>query len=1175
LKLFHWGNPRPAHPSGRFRIERKTPALHRLSAALALTFTVLPALSAAQTPPQPAAPTNAGPGHLEVDNLPNPLGIDDPAPRFSWQLDDPARGAKQSAYQILVASSSDRLLAGNGDVWDSGRVASSQSLDVAYAGPALSPSTRYFWRVTLWSAAGTPYAPSQPSWWETGLMSQSAQNENWQAQWIGYETPEEAAVRHAQAQWIMSPDAQALASEKSAERRFAYRTVIQLSKPVRSAALYATAQDTVSAWINGAPVLASSPLPPWKALPWRKFIRADVTHQLASGANTLALESVHYTENANGEANEDPPPLIATLFVQFADGAVATFSTNPEWKTAIHPAAGWQQPGFDAGAWKSALPFKPLDANATADLGHPWIPDSVKELRHVFSLDGPVKSARLYVTALGWYTMTLNDAPLDDAAQQWFAPGWTDYRERVIYQTYDVTDQINEQQPDGSTNTYSHVLTALLAPGWYSTALTWLQQPNVYGATPPALRAQLRIEHSDGRVEWITTDAHWQARTTGIVRAELYDGETEDRRKWGPPESNAIGSAADGWRNAQIVEPAPMKIVAQDFQPIRAERFPDDTTSLSAKSLTQPRPGVFVYDFGQNLTGAEIVNVAGPPGMQVRLRFAEVLNPDGTIYTDNLRTAKATDVFTLSEGNAGGANSFEPQFTFHGFRYAEVTGVPQDFLNTPIPTTPPTPAKDAVSAVVLHTDAPFTAKLTTGSPLINQLWSNILWGQRSNFVGVPTDCPQRDERLGWMGDAQVFWRAASYNMDLAAFSRKFAADMRGTQFDTPFYGIYSPGVFTPNAGHGAGWSDAGVIVPWTSWLQTGSTRIIEQNWDAMTKYLDAIAAANPGFLWQNDYGDPFGDWLSPEGKTDEVLIATAYWAYDVTLMRQMALATGRSAEAQTYAQLFEKIRSAFQEKFVHSDGFIAGADNTPSPFGQINNPNAKSTGGDTQTGYVLALHMNLVPENLRAAAAKHLAGKIHLNHDLLGTGFLGTPYVLEELTRAGYAQLAYTLLLNTRYPSWEYMVTHGATTMWERWNGDQMRDDPSMNSYNHYAYGAVADWIYRYAAGIDAMPADPGFHTVLLHPVFDPRLGSLSFDYDSSYGTIHSDWKIAGNTATWHITLPANTTGWLPLGADESTQYKLEGVPLAQSGLVTAAARQGQSGFELEPGTYTFTIALQ
>ena len=1090
---------------------------------------------------QPAI--TSGPAELRVDNLTNPLGIDDPAPKFSWQLRDAEMGAKQTAYEVLVASSPELLAQGKADVWDSGRVASGQSLNVRYGGPSLKASTRYSWCVKLWSADGRAYAAGETAWFETGLMSQDA----WKAQWIGYETPEEATVRHAPAEWIANPDAKSQAIAKDAEQRFAYRTTIALPQTVKFAALYATGRDTVAAWVNGAQVLNENPLPPYKQMPWKKFVRADVTSQLGVGKNALAIEVLHYVVNPNGMATDDAPPMIATLVVEYADGSWASFSSNTEWKTAINSggkgaAAGWQQASFDDAAWKAALVWMPLSSRRSESLGHPWIPDTVKELRHSFTVDKPVKSARLYATALGAYMMNLNE--WWNTGDQVLAPGWTDYRERVVYQTYDVTGQVVQGK---------NAISALLAPGWYETPLEWFQQPNNYGVTPPALRAQLRIEHTDGSVEWVDTDATWQAAESSLS-AELYDGATMDMgHGW-------VGVSSpdfkDDWfqDRAAVIHPAAVEIVTQDFPPIRVER------TLEAKSLTEPKPGVWVYDFGQNFSGIEELRVHGPVTADVRMRFAEVLNPDGTLYTDNLRTAKATDYFLHLRSDGG--YDLSPQFTFHGFRYAELTGL----LSAP--------DKNSVKAHVFHTDAPWTAKLETSSAMINQLWSNILWGQRSNFVGVPTDCPQRDERLGWMGDAQVFWRTASYNMDLAAFSRKFAADMRGTQAGQPFYGIFSPGTVTPFAGQAAAWSDAGVIVPWTSWLQTGDTSIVDQNWAAMTKYLDAIAAANPSFLWENEYGQPFGDWLSPEGKTDERLLATAYWAWDATLMREMALATGRTADADKYAALFEKIRAAFQRQFVRSDGFVAGADNSPSQFGVINNPNAKSQGGDTQTGYVLALHMNLLPENLRAAAAKRLVDKIEANHNLLATGFLGTPYLLEELTKAGYAKLAYTLLLNTQYPSWGYMVEHGATTMWERWNGDQMRDDPSMNSYNHYAYGAVADWMYRYAAGIDATPMDAGFHTVVLHPVFDERLGHVSFDYDSAYGPIHSDWTVTGATAVWHVTIPANTTGWLPLSAMDGLEYTVEDATPDKKDLVPTTTRNGERGLILLPGGHTFKVKL-
>ncbi len=1076
----------------------------------------------------------SGPVELRIDNLKSPLGIDDPAPRFSWQLRGPERGARQTAFQVQVASQAELLHQGKANVWDSGRFESNASLNVHYAGPALKPGTRYFWRVKVWNAAGKAYPESGISWWETGLLKQDA----WRGGWIGYETAEEAAVRHAPAQWIANPDA---GMDKSTEQHFSYRQTVTLAKPVRQASLYATGQDTVSAWINGVQVIAADPLPAWKQMPWKKFVHVDATGKLAAGENTIAIEAVHYGANSNGMAEADAPPVIATLVVEYTDGTRAVFGSDESWKTASHAAEGWQRAGFDDSGWKRAAVWAQAPGQRSAPAMHPWIPDSVKALRKTFDVAGDVKTARLYATALGAYEAFLNGKRVGDDV---LAPGWTDYRQRVKYQTYDVTGLVSRGQ---------NALAALLAPGWYETPLEWLQQPNNYGDTPPALRAQLRIEYIDGTVAWVATDPTWEASTSYILHSEIYDGESQDARRM-QPGWDTVRFAGSKWQSVLAIEPQPVAIEAQDYPSILVER------EVAAKSLTEPRPGVYVYDFGQNLAGVERFRAEGPAGTDVRLRFAEILNADGTIYTDNLRTAKATDHFILS---GKGVEQFTPQFTFHGYRYVEVTGLPT------------APAKDAVTAIVIHSATPVTARLTTGSEMLNQLWSNILWGQRSNFVGVPTDCPQRDERLGWMADAQVFWRAASYNMDLAAFSRKFAGDMRGTQDGTPYYGIYSPGTAQTSSSSGAGWSDAGVIIPWTSWLQNGDTSMIEQNWAAMEKYLHAIEAANPDGLWKREFGIPFGDWLSPEGRTDQVLIATAYWAYDVTLMKQMAHASGRTGDEQKYARLFEKIRAAFEKQFVRQDGLVAGADNSPSPFGVLSNPDAKSKGGDTQTGYVLALHMNLVPEQLRPAAAQKLIGKIQANRGLLGTGFLGTPYLLEELTKAGHSKEAYKLLLNTQYPSWGYLVEHGATTMWERWNGDQMKSDPSMNSYNHYAYGAVADWIYRYAAGVDATPLDAGFHTVVLHPAFDARLGHVSFDYDSGYGPIHSNWTVKGLTANWQVTLPANTTGWLSLNAAEAARYKLEGTPLAESKLAKPATRVEQSGYELPAGSYSITVTLE
>ena len=1100
------------------------------------------------TSAQGPASTTTGPVHLQVDDLQHPLGIDDVTPRFSWQLNDTARGSLQTAYRILVATKPEMLSDGKADMWDSKKVSSAQSLNVKYAGSPVKPSTRYWWRVELWGADAKQYPASATEWWETGLLSQSA----WWGDWVGWESAEEAAVRKAPAVWVANPDVIPGSAKPSSEQRFAYRTTITIEKPVRQAILFTTGEDTVAAWVNGQQVMTASAYPPYHHLPWKKFVRADVTAQVVEGKNTVALQSVHYIDKYGETKRKDAPPMIATVVLLYKDGSTAAFGSNGTWRTAIEPSGDWTKRDFNDADWKSAVAWNQAKGPEEQPVLQPWIPDSVKVLWKSFDagkqINHPsdaepsppgateIKSARLYATALGTYELHLNGERVGDSVM---APGWTDYRERVLYQTYDVTTLVRSG---------ANVIEALIAPGWYSTSLEWLQQPNNYGDTPPALRAQLRIEYADGKVEWVGTDASWKADTSFIVHSELYDGETQDLREQYRT-FNRTGDGAAAGKPVEIIHPKEIKIEAQAFPPIGIDQ------ALSVVKMTEPKPGIFIYDFGQNMAGVEKLVVSGAAGTDVQVRVGEALNPDGTLYTENLRTAKATDHFILS-GLA--TDVLVPHFTFHGFRYIEITGVKN--------------ASDVhgVFAQVLHTDFNVTAKLQTGNAMVNKLWSNILWGQRSNFVGLPTDCPQRDERLGWSADAQVFWRAASYNAALAAFTRKFAADLRGTQVGTPYYGIYAPGTAKISPGVAAAWSDAGVIIPWTSWLQTGDTSVIDENWQAMRKYVDAIDARNPDGIWHNDSGIPFGDWLSLEGRTQEDLVATAYWAYDVDMLRQMARATGRRDEEEHFADLESKIRDAFDKKYVHADGYIPGADNSPSPFGDINNPNAKATGGDTQTSYVLALHMNLLPDEMRSVAADRLVKKIEANHGLLNTGFVGTPYLLEELTRTGHTRLAYDLLLNTGMPSWGYLIDHGATTTWERWNGDEMLGDPQMNSYNHYAYGAVADWIYRFAAGIDASPLDAGFHTVVLHPVFDARLSPLEFNYASSYGEIKSNWTIKGDAVVWKVTLPANTTGRLEVRDGQAARYRVDGVRLSESPL----AKKVEGGFELAAGSYRFEVEM-
>ena len=1085
---------------------------------------------AAERPARVAAPGK--PVALECDSLESPLGDDAKEPLLSWKLQDGRIGARQTAYRILVASAPNLLTDGRPDVWDSGRVESDRSVDVPYGGRQLSPETRYYWRVQAWDMDGAAYPLSDVNWWETGLLDQA----NWKAQWIGYEDAEQKSVRQAQAAWITNPRIPGDAGK--GQTRHDFRLTFDVPGPVKRAVLYVTGEDTAAAWIDGRQVMEAQAQPAWGRTPWKTYSREDVSGEVHPGQNLLAAEVTRF-----GGGNQGQTPMSAALYLEMADGSSRVLkSGTPEWKAQLNAQGNWAAANYEDAGWPHAVPYAPgKDTFGGSDkLGSPMPTAAVAALRHSFELTKQVASARLYATALGAYKFSLNGKPVGD---QVLAPGWTDYRQRVTYQAYDVTALV--QQGDNAIGAY-------LAPGWYSTPLEWIGQGNNYGETPNALKAQLRITYTDGTVEWIATDASWKADISPITSAEIYDGESYDARRLQAGWDTASFSDAN-WQPVSLVHPHEPEIVWQSFQPIRAKDI------VQAKSVTNPRPGVFIYDFGQDLAGVARIRVRGKAGTDVRLRFGELLNPDGTLYVANLRNAKATDHYILA---GKGVEEYQPTFTFHGFRYMEISGLPEN------------PGLGAAQAVVLHTDAPLTAQLKTGNAMVNQLWSNILWGQRSNFLSVPTDCPQRDERLGWAADAQVFWRTASFNMDLTAFSREYAADLRGTQAGTAMYGIYAPGTSKPNSGFGPGWSDAGVIVPWTSWIQNGDASIIRQNWDGMAKYVAAILASNPDYIWKNNGGIAFGDWLAPEGPTSQELLATAYWAYDVNLMQQMAHAVGSDEDERRYADLFGKIKAAFIHAYVRPDGFVravipaqggtagAGTDHVAVPV-------------ETQTGYVLALHMDLLPAGLRAQAATRLVDLIAANGWKLGTGFLGTPYLLEELSDAGHADAAYRLLLNREYPSWGYMVEHGATTMWERWNGDKMIGDPGMNSFNHYAYGAVGEWLYRYAAGVDTTAADAGIHTILLHPNFDARLGNLDFSYESRYGTVHSEWTVKGESARWSVTVPANTRARMSLSSREAAAYMIDGKPLAQSPSVkTLAGGQNLNSYELSAGTYVFTVRL-
>ncbi len=1060
--------------------------------AVAVTVAAVPALHS-----ETATAT-----HLQCESMENPLGIDIAHPRFSWWMEGDARGAKQSAYEIQVASSVEALSKSEADVWDSEKIGNSESVNVPYSGPELKSRRRYFWRVRVWDQDGktSPYSAIQ--WWEMGLLAR----EDWKAEWISRNDAVARGDEEAGAKWIWMAKEPA----KPVVREHGFRFGFELGETPRAATLLITGKENIATWVNGKIVLRKSGYTPYGTrTPWGRMRVVDVEKELRKGENVIAAEAILDPSDVSDAG------LIAVLRVEMADGKIARFVSNEDWRAAqVKGVNNWFAEKFDDSAWpKAAI----LSEKEQVKLGRPWPAQAANLFRTTFQASKPVRSARIYSTAMGSYQLYLDGQRVGNDI---LAPGWTDYRKRIVYQVYDVTAQLKEG---------ANALAAILGDGWYASGMTWLQNRYIYGPPPPRLLAQLEIEYADGTRDTVATDGSWKTTAAPIVKSEIYDGEEYDARNevsgWNQP-----SSTKGNWEAVRVESAPGVAMVAQDYQPIRAEKV------LSAKQVTNPAPGDYVFDLGQNMVGWARLRVAGPRGTKVTLRFAEVLQPNGEVYTDNNRTAEATDSYVLS---GDGQEIFEPHFTFHGFRYVELKGFPGE------------PSRDAVQGVVFHSDIPFTMQFESGNVNVNQLWSNILWGQRGNFLSVPTDCPQRDERLGWTGDAEVFWRTASFNQNLGAFSHKFTADLRDAQTEAGAFTDYAPSSTTGQEG-APGWGDAGIIIPWTAYLQYKDRRILEENWMAMERWMEYIQKANPNYLWRKNRGGDYGDWLAIGSKTPKGLIATAVWANDALLMSQIAQRLNRSADVEKYSQLYKTIRATFRKSFIKTDGTV---------------------GNGSQTCYVLALHANLLEENERPAALKKLVDDLKAHDWHLTTGFLGTPNLLAELSRNGRSDVAYRLLLNTTYPSWGYMVTHGATTMWERWNGDQMLKDPGMNSFNHYAYGAVGEWLYRFAAGIDEDPEDPGFHHIVLHPQFNSTIGSVRGAYDSSYGAITSGWKFTSDGITWDVTIPANTRASIYLPADFAGKLSEGGAVLRPGTSATELQAAGkQTVYEIGAGTYHFTL---
>jgi len=817
-----------------------------------------------------------------------------------------------------------------------------------------------------------------------------------------------------------------------------------------------------------------------------------------------------------------------SLLVEYAGPSLAS-DTRYGWQVRVWDNHGrvsaWSEPArfhtgfFSADQWKAKW--------ITIGFKEDSIRRPVQYYRTTFSVRKKILHATAFVTSQGMYEGYLNGQRIGN---DYLTPGWTSYKKRLQYQAYDVTSQLMQGE---------NAIGALVGNGWFRGTLGWTNNVNIYGSEL-ALLFQLHITYADGSKDIVASNEKWKSAYGAIGSSEIYHGEEIDARMeqkgW-----NGVGFNDAQWNPVRILDAGVAHLIGTYNEPIRKHE-----TFKAPRVITTPK-GEKVLDFGQNLVGWVKVTASGKAGDRIIIKHAEVLDKWGNFYTDNMRAARTTASYVLS-GNA--VDVFEPHFTFYGFRYIKIEGDLKQI------------DPSQFEAIVLYSDMQRTGDFSTSHPLINQLQHNIQWGQRGNFLDVPTDCPQRDERLGWTGDAQAFSRTASFNFNTHAFMAKWLRDVEADQLPNGSVPFVIPNVLGAGATGSTGWADVATILPWNLYLVYGDKRILENQYVSMKRWVDFMESKSKNDLWNT--GFHFGDWLfyrpfdDNDGRaavTDKYLIAQCFWAHSTQLLINAAAVLGKGSDVNYYTARLQKIKEAFMREYVTPSGRLVSG---------------------TQTALVLVLNFDMLPEQLRSQAAERLAENIASYGNHLSTGFLGTPYLCEVLTRFGKTDVAYKLLLQETFPSWLYPVKMGATTIWERWSGirpDSTFEPASMNSFNHYAYGAIGDWMYRRMVGIDNQGDAVGYKKIRIRPHLGEGFTEAKAKQDTYYGSISNGWKIEGNAFTMESIIPPNTTALLYVPVKGTVQ--INGTTAeASPGVKQLPDEAAYQIFQVGSGTYRITGTL-
>jgi alpha-L-rhamnosidase len=1023
---------------------------------------------------------------LCCEHAENPIGIGAQMSRLSWKLRSDRLGEVQTAYQIRAASSASAFVGDKAGLWNSGKVTSDQSVLVPWAGKPLTSRSQIFWQVRIWDKDGQSSAWSDTASFELGLLASATE---WKGKWITADLPrydiEQSTL--AKSSWISAGSA--------ANQAAAVRYVLDLptNATVHSATVDAAADGLITIYVNGRPTRQGSSS---RTAP----VHVDISTQLVPGKNVIAIGSAAVRNAIRRDAGAAGRNAIAAHFViELEKGSRIEFNTDDSWKAVVAPSGDWFATNLDDSAWPAATVLGTYAAQPSR-----YSDNTIGPGRYVqkkFTAKGRVAKARLYATALGVYEATINGQHVNRDSV--FDPGWTDYKKRVMVQTFDVTGLIHRGQ---------NAIGAVLSDGWYAGRVGWMGLAQ-YG-TRPAFNAQLEIAYADGSTDVIATDDSWKAGAGEIIGSDMQWGEVIDARKavadWDKPIFNDAK-----WTNA-VIEQHGIALVPQLGPPVRK------LLELAPQKITRSGDA-WIIDLGQNIVGYARLLARGPAGTTITLRHAEMLGSDGSLYTENLRPALAIDTFILK---GTGRETFEPHFTFHGFRYVEVTGYPGKLT-----------AND-LRGIVVGSDTPQTGTWECSNTNLNRLYQNIVWGQRGNFLSVPTDCPQRDERMGWMGDAQVFAPTAARNADVSGFFAKWMVDVNDAQGANGDFSTVSPRA-NQNQSWPV-WGDAGVIIPWVMFTAYGDTAFLSDNYTNMTRWIEFSRRNSNNLIRTGGVGDH----LAPR-RTPVEVVDTAYFANSAHILAKAAALLGNNEDAVKYAQLFHDITDAFNKAFVSTNGTIRG---------------------DTQTAYILALQFDLLPENLRAAAAQRLAENVQTNGHLT-TGFVGVGLICPALTDINRSDLAWRLVFTDTYPSWLFSVKNGATTIWERWDGwtpERGFQDSAMNSFNHYSLGSVGVWLYSGAAGIQLDESHPGYKHFFLRPQFTPRLSHVKATLDSPYGAISSHWHAEKDQMLYDVAIPPNTTADLILPFPRQM--------VRQSGVQLIPTSMPNTHVPLAAGTYHFSF---